>query len=142
MTLPLASHCIVSEAGYTESLLAASPVLSVAAIRHPTVNLTNPAPQENGQYGQTVAIGGGIIVVGEPDAKVTNVRLAGAIIGFFDSAGNLEAGIDSPNVTLGGQFGWSLAVGSGIIAVGARGENSDTGCSGRSGLPLQHKFAL
>jgi hypothetical protein len=118
-----------------------------ANVRYPTVNLTNPAPQADGQYGQAVAVSGKVIVVGEPYETYDNARDTG-VVWIFNSMGNPEAALQSPNVTSGGQFGYSLAVGNGVFAVGAPGENSSTGVpvagavylystSAKQGYPLE-----
>lgn len=90
--------------------------------------LANPDPVTGGQFGYSVAISGGSVVVGAP----TNNESSGPIVPagqaylFNTSTGVLEHTFDSKYPTLAekhdapnGEFGYSVAISSSWIAIGA-----------------------
>jgi hypothetical protein len=81
-----------------------------------TTTLLAPEPEASAEFGRSVAIDGGIVVVGEPQADVGGV-LAGAAY-VYDSGGTLVTSLKSPELQSNARFGRSVAVDSGIIVVG------------------------
>ncbi len=73
-------------------------------------------PEENGQFGEEVAIGGGIVVVGERrgDAEVINEGRAYV----FDLEGNLLASLIAPDPEVGAQFGSRVDTDGEVVVVG------------------------
>ena len=73
-------------------------------------------PEENGQFGEGVAIGGGIVVVSERrgDAEVINEGRAYV----FDLEGNLLTSLIAPEPEIGAQFGARLETDGEIVIVG------------------------
>jgi len=80
--------------------------------------LQTPEPQKQGLFGWSVAVSGDIVVVGEMNAKVEDVLGAGMVY-IFDSYGNLQLTLQSPEVKFDQYFGSSVAVGEDKIVVGA-----------------------
>jgi hypothetical protein len=80
-------------------------------------------PQENAQFGEGVAIGGGIIVVGERrgDAEVINDGRAYV----FDLEGNHIATLTSPEPEIGAQFGSRVDTDGEIVVLGELGASVD-----------------
>jgi hypothetical protein len=72
-------------------------------------------PEENGQFGEHVAIGGGIVIVGERrgDAEVINEGRAYV----FDLEGNLLASLIAPEPEIGAQFGWRVDTDGEVVIV-------------------------
>ena len=79
-------------------------------------------------FGNSVAVGCGKIVVGAPlDDDNGAIESGSAYI--YDLDGNNEVKITASDATFSDEFGYSVAVGSGKIVVGARGDNSDQGAA-------------
>ena len=78
-----------------------------------------------GQFGTSTAVGEGLMVVGAPDETGNGTATAGnAYVIPLDSASGFPIHtLTSPNSTIGGHFGKSVAIGDGMIAVGAPGES-------------------
>ena len=81
--------------------------------------INNPFPQTNDQFGiGQLAVGSGRIVVGssldDPDGLVDQ----GSVY-VYDLNGNYVGECEQPDPTASDNFGWSVAVGSGRIVVGA-----------------------
>jgi hypothetical protein len=71
--------------------------------------LRAPTPQREGLFGRWVAISGDIVVVGEQFAHVDGKLYAGRAY-IFDSEGNLQATLQSPEPILNGFFGINVAI--------------------------------
>ena len=76
-------------------------------------------------FGNSVAVGSGKIVVGAPYNNIPQIDRGAAYI--FDLNGNEVGIITASDGAILDQFGYSVAVGSGKIVVGADGYNSDRG---------------
>jgi hypothetical protein len=77
--------------------------------------LQSPTPEENGEFGIHVAIGGGLVVVGERKGDVLTMNEGKAYV--FDLEGNLIDTLVSPEPEIGAQFGWRVATDGEIIVV-------------------------
>ena len=77
------------------------------------------------QFGYTVAVGSGRIIIGAPLDDDNGASSGSAYI--FDLDGNQLAKITASDGAAGDQFGLSVSVGSGRIVVGAPYSNSSTG---------------
>jgi outer membrane protein assembly factor BamB len=102
--------------------------------------LTSPNQEPNGGwYGSAVAIGGGLIVVGAPYESLPNplydptlrrqtepsqIYGAGRVYVYSATNGALLETLTSPTPTSPGWFGASVAVGEGVIVIGAPKETS------------------
>jgi hypothetical protein len=78
--------------------------------------LQSPDPCGNGEFGDVVAIGGRVVLVGEPNADVGNVREAGRVH-VFDLEGVFIKTLLPPEPRVSGGFGWRIATGKERIAV-------------------------
>ena len=85
----------------------------------PTLQSPEPYPGTRyvGNFGGSVAVSGGIIVVGEPITALDDINQAGRVF-IFDSEGNLLKTLESPEPQTEGSFGHSVAVSEDIIVVG------------------------
>jgi hypothetical protein len=81
--------------------------------------LQSPDPCSNGEFGDVVAIGSRVILVGEPNADVGDVREAGRVH-VFDLEGGLIKMLLPPTPRVSGGFGWRIAAGEERIAVADR----------------------
>jgi len=77
--------------------------------------LQSPTPEENGEFGIHVAIGGGLVVVGERRGDVVSMNEGKAYV--FDLEGNLIDTLVSPDPEVGAQFGWRVATDGEIVVV-------------------------
>jgi FG-GAP repeat len=103
------------------SSLLATPATSYAFSRSSgvvAVTLTSPNAQPLGEFGTSVASTGNAVIVGAPLESAGGDSDAGHVYAF-SSAGALIGTITSPNVQTGGEFGSSVATGSGVVVVGA-----------------------
>jgi len=78
--------------------------------------LQAPEPEENAMFGNSLAVSGNIIAVGEPQRDGETSDEGSAYI--FDSDGGLIAILQSPEPYPGAEFGWSVAVSEDTVAVG------------------------
>jgi len=78
------------------------------------------------EFGRSVAVGNGRIVVGAWGDDDNNLPGSGSAY-IFDLDGNQLGKITSSNGDFNSSFGWSVAVGNGRIVVGARGDNTSQG---------------
>jgi len=80
--------------------------------------LVSPIPEYRGLFGNSVAIGAGVIVVGaEIETSGGFARAGNAYV--YNAAGVLQDTLNSLNPEYEETFGWSVAVGEGVIVVGA-----------------------
>jgi len=84
-----------------------------------TYTLASPSPQLLGQFGDSVATANGQVVVGAPNENSSMLKGAGDVYIFSEKSGTMVRTLTSPNVQQEGAFGGSVAIGSGIIVVGA-----------------------
>ena len=82
-----------------------------------TATLQSPEPTSSGKFGYSVAVSGNIIAVGEPEAVLADIGQVGKVY-TFDSDGNLLAAFQSPDPSIVGKFGFSVAVEEDIIVIG------------------------
>jgi len=75
-----------------------------------------PTPQRRAWFGRSVAISGDIVVVGEAYAHVDGKLYAGRAY-IFDSDGNLQATLQSPEPILNGAFGRNVAISNDTVVV-------------------------
>ena len=84
-----------------------------------TQTLLSPNPQTGGLFGLSVALSGGVVAVGAPDTPVSGNSGAGCAYVFNANTGALTQTLLSPNSQAYGEFGLSVALSSGLVAVGA-----------------------
>jgi len=84
--------------------------------------LKSPNPQSHGYFGYSVAISSAIVVVGGLQYNSSGVFQAGCAYVFNVTTGKLVHTLKSPNAMSDGWFGYSVAIGGAMIAVGAPGE--------------------
>jgi hypothetical protein len=84
-----------------------------------TGNLKTHIPGE-GDGSSTIGLGDGLIVTGNPNENSS----AGIVYVFNETTYHLIRTVTSPNAQLHGWFGYAIAVGYGLIVVGAYGESA------------------
>ncbi len=77
--------------------------------------LESPTPEDYGEFGFHVAIGGGLVVVGERKGDVVSMNEGKAYV--FDLEGNLVDTLVSPEPEIGAQFGWRVVTDGEIVVV-------------------------
>jgi hypothetical protein len=82
--------------------------------------LTHPTPAASDQFGYSVAVGSGRIVVGAPLDDIGIGLTDAGSVHIYDLNGGYVGIITHPSAGAGDEFGYSVAVGSGRIVVGAR----------------------
>jgi len=88
--------------------------------------ITHPSAAAEDYFGYSVAVGSGRIVVGTPldDIGIGLTNAGSAHI--YDLNGGYVGILTHPSAAASDEFGYSVAVGSGRIVVGARGDNIGT----------------
>ena len=110
------------------SIAKAGKVYLDAATRTPKAfsPLVTPDPENLGRFGWSVAVGEGVIAVGAPYENIIGTGAyagrAGRVYTYDTTNGALVDTVTSLNAEASGDFGFSVAVGDGIIVVGALGE--------------------
>jgi hypothetical protein len=84
--------------------------------------LVSPNAQYFGEFGESVAATGNIVVVGSPFESANGQAHAGHVYMFNAETGALISMLTSPNFQTDGKFGFSVAASGNIVAVGAAGE--------------------
>jgi hypothetical protein len=79
---------------------------------------SSPNPREGAGFGSAVAVGSGKIVIGEAWATVNNRQNAGQVYVYGAKNLDLEVILASPDPQADAVFGYSVAVGSGLVVVG------------------------
>lgn len=95
--------------------------------------LSSPNEQNGvmGGFGESVSMNDGLLVVGAPCETVNGILQAGRAYVYGASSLKLLSTLVNPTLSLGGQigedasFGWTVAIGGGLVVVGAPNENSD-----------------
>ena len=87
--------------------------------------LTSPSPQAYTQFGAVLGAGNNLIVAGSPEETANGLSVAGHVYTFNPLTGSLIATYSSPNAQTNGRFGFAVAVGSGVIVVGAPNETAN-----------------
>jgi len=87
-----------------------------------TKTLVSPNSQTLGSFGYSVAVSGGVVVVGAWDETVSGNGAAGRAYVFNAFTGTLTKTLVSPNSQLAGYFGSSVASSGGFVVVGAPDE--------------------
>jgi len=83
-----------------------------------TDELVSDTSQYRGMFGNSVAVGEGLIVVGaEIETSGSYARAGNAYV--YNTAGDLLDTLTSLDPEYEETFGWSVALGEGVIAVGA-----------------------
>jgi hypothetical protein len=100
------------------------------------VTLRSPTPEDNGEFGRDVTIGGNIVVVGERRGDVESMNEGKAYV--FDLEGNLISTLISPAPFPGNQFGYSVETDGEIIVVC----EADVEAGGVSQAGKVHVFGL
>ncbi|MFG1320469.1 hypothetical protein [Xanthobacter autotrophicus] len=85
--------------------------------------LDNPAPAVNDEFGSSVAVSGGIAVVGAKRDDPGGVGNAGTAYVFDTATGTLIATLDNPAPAVNDEFGSSVAVSGAVAVVGAQLDN-------------------
>jgi FG-GAP repeat len=83
------------------------------------ITLASPKAQHGGFFGRSVASSDGITIVGASSENAEGVYGAGRAYVFNSTTGDLISKLTSANPSYDGQFGFSVAAGKGIVAVGA-----------------------
>ncbi|HYA58417.1 MAG TPA: hypothetical protein VEH57_08185 [Thermoplasmata archaeon] len=90
------------------------------------IRVTSPDPQVGGAFGVSVAVGGAIVLVGAPTENSWGNSGGGSAY-LFSTGGSYLTNFTSPTDQAGGEFGDSVALGSGYALIGAPVE-SLSGC--------------
>lgn len=93
--------------------------------------VTSDYMRVNGRFGEAVALGRGLLIVGETRAKPSGWNSTAGKIHFFDAGTNTHLGsmfADRP--TPDGAFGAAIAIGDGAAVVGAPGADQSGPSSG------------
>jgi hypothetical protein len=77
--------------------------------------LQAPAPDDNGEFGIDLAVGGGLVVVGEGKGDVSDMNEGKTYL--FDLEGNLISTLTSPDPTIGARFGYRVATDGEFVVV-------------------------
>jgi hypothetical protein len=86
----------------------------------PSYTLQPPQLRGDNYFGNAVAIGKDILLVGESGAKVQGINDAGNVH-VYDLEGGYLTTLTSPSIKTDGRFGWSLDVSDEFIIVGEPG---------------------
>jgi hypothetical protein len=92
--------------------------------------LLSPTPQRQGQFGNWVDISGDIVAIGEFMAEVEGTYYAGKVH-IFDSDGNFQATLQSPDPIYYGLFGLNLAIIEDAVVVSDMSFLEDTPRAGK-----------
>ncbi|MBA7674366.1 hypothetical protein ES703_82580 [subsurface metagenome] len=98
--------------------------------------LQSPTPEDNGEFGLDVVVGGDIVVVGERRGDVESMNEGKAYV--FDLEGNLVSTLVSPEPFPGNQFGYSVETDGEIIVVC----EADIEAGGENKAGKVHVFSL
>lgn len=98
-----------------------------------SVVLTEASASANDEFGYEVAIGGNTIAVSIFYFDVSGNTDAGAV-NLYDLDGNFKTRITDPDGAADDVFGRSIDIGSGIIAIGANGDEVFTGSASLADL--------
>jgi large repetitive protein len=98
--------------------------------------LASPSAQSNGAFGGSVAINGSTVVVGAPGEMASGASAAGHAYAFGTTTNGLISTFTSPNAQEFGEFGFSVALSGGTVAVGAPFES----VSGQTGAGRAYTF--
>lgn len=79
--------------------------------------LQAPSPNEKGEFGHSLTMSEGTIVIGEVGATVDGKKKAGKVH-MYDSEGNYLNTIQSPEPEEGAKFGWSVSLSGSTLLVG------------------------
>jgi hypothetical protein len=88
----------------------------------PVAALANPAPNDNGHFGWSVATSGSQILVGAPNADTSGVFDTGVAYLYDSSSGvpvQPPTTVTNPTPANGDWYGWSVAIAAGRMVVGA-----------------------
>jgi WD40 repeat protein len=110
---------------------------TTGALLHIIDDPTDPAPLRAHRFGRSIALGGGRVLIGEPQTSLNELPLFEGQAHLFDAtSGALLRTLNNPPLTgFPDQFGYSVALDSGRALVGAPGyENIITGQRGRAYL--------
>ena len=94
--------------------------------------LNNPTPENGDNFGFSVAIDAGNIVVGTPFDN-TGASNAGSVY-LFDTSGSLLQTLNNPTPEASDTFGNSVAIDAGNVVVGALGDNTGGSSAGSAYL--------
>jgi hypothetical protein len=108
----------------THSYATSSGVFSSSSNVDPKT-LSSPNPRVDGSFGWSVSTSGSSVVVGAPSETANGLIKAGHAYIFSATTGKLIETLASPNARTQGLFGWSVAMSSNIVAVGAIYENAN-----------------
>jgi hypothetical protein len=93
--------------------------------------LTSNGAENNGNFGYSVAISAGRVVVGAPGETTNGFTGAGNAYVFAANSGSWLATLIDPNSEIDGSFGSSVSIGGNLAMVGAPGET--VGLSAQAG---------
>ena len=91
--------------------------------------LVSDNPESGGGFARSVAVSPSYIAVGAVGEDADSKSAAGRVYIFDTADGSLLQTLESPNTTINGAFGWSVAITDNYLAVGAY--NTEGGGDGR-----------
>ena len=84
----------------------------------------DPTPTSEDHFGARVALDGNNVLIGANDEVTTGIYIGQAHL--FDAVtGNLLRTFDDPTPTVGDRFGWSVALDSNRVLIGADGDDTN-----------------
>ncbi len=90
-----------------------------------SLTLTNPSPRSNELFGHALSVADGLLVVGAPGAyNAAGTTPVGEVYVYDLSNGQLIRALSNPSPANGDEFGYSVAISGGLIAVGARRDDA------------------
>lgn len=84
----------------------------------------------NRQFGAAVDMDGGLLVIGDPDGFTTTSGQSGSAFVYDAGTGDLVTTLEPVGASSGDQFGHSVAIDDGTVAVGAWGDDTNGGNAG------------
>ena len=88
--------------------------------------LYSPSPGSGAQFGDSIAIDGDLVIVGEPGARIGNESIGRVHVFHKDATDwTLLQTIECPEPTIGDLFGDRVAARGGLLVIGARGHRAN-----------------
>ena len=86
--------------------------------------LQSPNPTDGGDFGAAIAGNSSVLVLGAPNETASGLSSAGQAYIEFAATGTMLA-LTDPDPAVNGSFGYSVALGGGVVAIGAPGMTVD-----------------
>jgi len=113
-------------------LVLAVPFSAFGIVYDPAIEILNPTPLGDDQFGSSVAIEGNNIMIGTPGGDDPLINTGNAYL--YDSAGNLQLTLLNPSPESNDQFGASVAIDGNHVLVGATQVSTGGGTIGAAYL--------